>query len=323
MNQLSSIAGQVATKERDDSSFFHHRRKLVNLNWDSEPTKVSIFIQPGIPNIEENVDMLIDFLKEFKIKFEVDKFTNSDFIILVGTDGINLTVSSLFQDRETPPILSLTPTRKGFISVLDFCQYNLIIPQILRDNCWLLPRCRLVVDYYSLEGLQHFTVLNDLVVNRDHTSGSLAINCSSCGFGFSQIVGDGVIIATPTGSTAYNKGAGGALVHPLLPVFMLTPIVALSLSCRPILFPQSADLTLELDYDHSKMQSHVAYLTLDGRVQRLFKKGEKLVVSISPHYYNSITMSKSIAEWPVRLAGLMGWSERKHQKALPAQNSPK
>lgn len=317
MNLISAIPGQVASHGKDDSSFFHHRRKMLSLNWESEPKKVAIFIHKGLQEFEDNISCLTEFLQKMNIEVEIDKYTNSDFIILIGTDGLNLQVSSLFQDRETPPILSLTPNRKGFISFIDFCSFHSIIPQILRGNAWVLPRCRLCIEYHSLEGVQRFTALNELVVNRDHKSGSLAINCSSCGFSFSQLIGDGVIIATPTGSTAYNKGAGGALVHPLLPVFMLTPIVALSLSARPIMFPQSADLTISLDESNKRRQNQSAYMYFDGTGHRPFKMGEKLVITISPYYYNSITMSKSIAEWPVRLAGLMSWNERKHQKALP------
>ena len=317
MTFISTIPGEIASHDKDDSSFFHHRRKMLSLNWENEPKKVSVFIQEGLLQFEDNIEALTYFLAKLNIQVEIDTFTDSDFIILVGTDGLNLKVSSLFQDRETPPILSLTPHRKGFISFVDFCAFHSIIPQILRGNCWLLPRCRLCIEYHSLDGVHRFTALNDLVVNRDHASGSLTINCSSCGFGFSQIIGDGVIIATPTGSTAYNKGAGGALVHPLLPVFMLTPIVALSLSARPIMFPQSADLTISLEENSKRSHTQSAYLYFDGTGHRPFRVGEKLIITISPHYYNSITMSKSIAEWPVRLAGLMSWNERKHQKALP------
>jgi len=310
-----AIQGQIATRENEESSFFHHRRKLVNLNWDHEPKRVSLFIQSGLIEMEKQIETMKKFLIDMDFELEVDVYTDSDFIILVGTDGFNLQISSIFQDRETPPIISLTPHKKGFISFIEFCSYQTVIPQILRGNCFILPRCRLCIDYHSSEGIERFTALNDLVVNRDQTCGSLIVNCSSCGFGFSQIICDGVIIATPTGSTAYNKGAGGALVHPLLPVFMLTPIIALSLSARPIMFPQSADLTISLACDTKRKQK--AYIVFDGTGHRTFSPGEKLVISISTHYFNSIMMNKSIAEWPVRLAGLMSWNERKHQKALP------
>ena len=316
MKSFTALPGQISTKEIEDSSFFHHRRKLLNLNWKNEPKKVSIFIQPNLIDFEKPLNELNEFLKNRGILIEINNFDNSDFIILIVTDGYNLNISSLFPNRETPPILSLTPHKKGFISHIEFCSYSTVLPQILRGNCWILPRCRLCIEYYNLEGqIEKFTALNDLVVNRDHTCGSLIINCSSCGFGFSQIICDGVIIATPTGSTAYNKGAGGALVHPLLPVFMLTPIIALSLSARPIMFPQSADLTISLALNEKRKQK--AYMVFDGTGHREFKPGEKIVISISTHYFHSIMMTKSIAEWPVRLAGLMSWNERKHQKALP------
>jgi NAD+ kinase len=209
--------------------------------------------------------------------------------------------------------------RIGFVSFIDFIEYSVVIPQILLGNCFLLPRCRIAIEYHSSDGLERFCALNELSLNRDPLSRPLTISCSSGGLSFSQVIGDGVIIATPTGSTAYNKAAGGPLIHPLLPGFLLTPICPLSLSARPILFPQSADLTILLASVPGYTQK--AIVTFDGMARRELKTGEKLIITMSMHHFNSIVMSKSVGEWLVRLAGLLSWNERKHQKSLAAQKS--
>lgn len=303
--------------ENNQSSFLHHQKGMIKLDWFREPFSVSIFIQNSQ---DQNVDinLLKDFLfKTCKLKVTENHYTNEDFIILVGTDSFNLNISLLFQNIDTPPILSLSPKKKGFISFLDFKEFSIYIPQILRGNCWIMPRSRLEITYKSLQGKQRLCVLNDVSVNRDPSGGSLILNCSCNEFGFSQINGDGIIIATPTGSTAYNKGAGGALVHPLLPVFQLTPICALSLSARPILFPHTAILTISIaNQNGTKKEQQKAYLSFDGQKHIQFNPGEELIISLSTHTYNSIMMNKSVGEWPIRLAGLMGWNERKHQKPL-------
>lgn len=306
----------------DGSTFFHHRRKLLNLAWDTPPRIVSVFVQDDLMVINDQIDDFKDFLTENNLQIEWQTYEKGDFIILIGTDGFNLKISSMFQCNDTPPILSLTPSRKGFISYLEFCSYMKIIPEILKGNCWILPRCRLCVEYHSLEGVSKICCLNEVTLNRNHLSGSLYINCSSGGFGFSQIIGDGVIIATPTGSTAYNKASGGALAHPLLPVFMLTPICALSLSARPIVFPQSADLTISIEPSPKQDASIKAFVAFDGTNHKELRVGEKLVITVSNNYYNSIMMTKSIAEWPIRLAGLMSWNERRHQKPMPSISKP-
>lgn len=302
--------------ETEDSSYVHHRRKILTLNWKRQPSSVSLLVQPGLDEFSSQIDGITQFLARMGMRVEFNKYSTADFIVLVGSDGFNLTVSSLFQDKDTPPILSLSPKQPGFISSLEFSRYEELIPQIIRGNAWILPRSRLNVEYHSLEGVRRFTALNDIVVSREHDSGSLAINCSSSGLAFSQLIGDGVIIATATGSTAYNKGAGGALVHPLLPVFLLTPIVALSLSASPIMLPQSADLIISLDDTDVRRQSQSAYLTIDGKGHFPFRTGERVVITLSTNYYNSVLETNSIAEWPVRLANLMGWNERRHQKPL-------
>lgn len=315
MDDESIVQGKLATPQKDEYSLFHHRKKLVSLDWPSEPSKVAIFLQKNLEFYSESIELLKQFIHSLNIEYEFDTYTDSDFIILVGTDGFNLSLNLLFQDRDTPPILSLTPNKTGFISFIEFCTYNSVIPQVLRGNCWLLPRTRLHIEHHSANGIATFTALNDLVLSRNSTSGPLLINCSSCGFCFSKIIADGAIIATATGSTAYNKAAGGSLVHPLLPVFILTPIGALSLSARPVTFPQSADLTLSLEFKKYEEQS--AYFNFDGTGHRPFLLGEKLFIRLSNSYYNSIVVNKSIAEWPVRLAGLMGWNDRRHQKEIP------
>ena len=310
-----SIPFFCAETEPEETSFVHHGRKMRSLNWEKEPTSVALFIQDRLEDIAGQIDVLKDYLMSLGLKVTNDEYKGEDFILLLGTDGFNLKISSLFQDRSTPPIVSISPKRLGFVSFIEFCSYMKVIPQILRGNCFILPRCRLLIEYHSLTGLEKFVVLNDLCVNRDPLSQTLVINCSSNHYGFSQINSDGVIISTSTGSTAYNKAAGGALVHPLLPVFLLTPICALSLSARPIIFPQSANLTISLQEKEGHQQK--AIFTCDGSGHKELKLGEKLVIRMSPYYFNSIMMSDSVGEWLVRLAGLMSWNERKHQKALP------
>ncbi|OHS99568.1 ATP-NAD kinase family protein [Tritrichomonas foetus] len=318
-------------KSQEENSFVHHRKSMPKLDWPSKPTSVSLFVQEFLQISQNTINQMKSFLESLQLTVNEGKYEGEDFIILIGTDGFNLEVSMKFQDKETPPILSLTPLRQGFISFLEFKEFSVHIPQVVRGNCWILPRYRLQVEYHTSKGVKTFCVLNDLAVNRDSSNGSLIINCSCNEFGFAQIIGDGLIVATPTGSTAYNKGAGGALVHPLLPVFLMTPICALSLSARPIVFPQSATLTISLERPKSLKQGRAlegdamnsqqfASVSFDGK-HAPFSFGEKLVVSLSPYKFRSVMIKKSIADWPVRLAQLMGWNDRKHQKALPSQDT--
>jgi NAD kinase len=97
---------------------------------------------------------------------------------------------------------------------------------------------------------------------------------------------------------------------------MFTPLCPLSLSARPIVFPQTAQITISIGVAAGRPQSNRALLGFDGVVHRELKFGEKLVISVSPFCFNCIVMTKSTSEWLVRLAGLLKWNQRKHQKAL-------
>jgi NAD kinase len=299
-----------------DTSFVHQLRMMPSLDWAQEPSSCAILISDSLRDFDDHISALRRFLEDHGLRIEMNTYVSADFIVAVGTDRFLLQMSQLFQDRPTPPILSLTPTGKGFVSFIEFLDYAAVVPQVLRGNCFLLPRCRLQIEYHTLNGIERFCVLNELSVNRDPLHRSLVLNCASGGLVFSQLWGDGVIIATPTGSTAYNKAAGGALVHPLLPVFMLTPICPLSLSARPLVFPQYAEITISIGTVPDKPREQKAVLGFDGIVHRELKVGEKLVISVAPFCLNSIVMTRSISEWLVRLAGLLNWNQRKHQKPL-------
>jgi NAD kinase len=291
---------------------------MPNLDWDHEPSSCALFFADGVMDFDDEIAELRQFLTSFGLRIEMNEYVSADFIVALGTDRFLLQVSRLFQERETPPILCLTPKGSGFMSSIEFAEYRFVIPQVFRGNCFLLPRCRLQIEYHTLSGIESFCVLNELAVNRDPLNLSLVLNCGSNGLVFSQLIGDGVIIATATGSTAYNKAAGRALVHPLLPVFMLTPLCPLSLSARPIVFPQSAEISISIGETPGRPRSDRALLGFDGLVHRELRFGEKLVIAVSPFSVNCVVMTRSTSEWLVRLAGLLSWNQRKHQKELDA-----
>lgn len=284
--------------------------KINQLTWEAEPSVVCVY-SPLMGT--DFVAPLIEFLRELKLSVVYDDFKGADFIILIGTNSTNLALSLSIQFQNTKPVLSLSVKRKGFISNIPFESYREVIPRILRGDCWVLPRSRLCVRYCGLNETRTYCVLNEMAVNRNPISNSLLINCSSGDFGFSQIRGDGVIISTSTGSTAYNTAAGGPLIHPLLPAFLLTPLCALSLSARPILFPSSAKLTISLEPEESEP---MACITIDGNIHIPFTVGETVEISLSPYFYNSIILDESFKEWHLCLEHLMGWNQRKHQKPL-------
>lgn len=122
-----------------------------------------------------------------------------------------------------------------------------------------------------------YNVLNEAVVDRGPSPYLSTIDLTCDDRYLTTVQGDGVIIATPTGSTAYSLAAGGSMVHPSVPAILLTPICAHTLSFRPMLLPDSCILTAEVPLD---CRSN-AWVSFDGKFRQELVKGDKLEVQMS------------------------------------------
>jgi len=106
----------------------------------------------------------------------------------------------------------------------------------------------------------------------------LHCDCYINGKYFTHIVSDGIIVATPSGSSAYNLGAGGSLVSSQVPAILFTPICPFSLSFRPILFPENVQIELLIP----KSARTEGFVSIDANKNFLLIKGEKLLVHSAP-----------------------------------------
>ena len=118
-----------------------------------------------------------------------------------------------------------------------------------------------------------FFALNDVVISSPITSKMVIVNASIEGERFNSYRGDGLIISTPTGSTAYNLAAGGPVVYPLTKAFIITPVLAHSLTNqRPLVVP--ADFHIELD-----TEKYEAVATIDGQERYALQEGDAVFIS--------------------------------------------
>jgi NAD+ kinase len=146
------------------------------------------------------------------------------------------------------------------------------------------------------------TALNDLVI--DAGEGFRLMKCSLFSEGnlITSYSADGLIIATPTGSTAYNLAAGGPIVAPWLSLFTITPICPHSLSSRPIVLPTDSDLTVTFPEDEPG-----ARLTVDGQLEYPVSAGGKVVVRKADYEVNMITFEDR--DYFQTLRTKMGWGQ--------------
>ena len=210
-----------------------------------------------------------------------------DFVVSLGGDGTVLYASWLFQ-RVVPPVLSFALGSLGFLTKFDFEDYQNILSQALKDGVTISLRLRFegtvmrshkrdddhghrdiveeIIGEEAEDRNTHrpdrtFEILNDIVVDRGPNPTMSTIELFGDEEHLTTVQADGICVATPTGSTAYNLAAGGSLCHPENPVILVTAICAHTLSFRPIILPDTIVLRLGVPYDARSN----SWASFDGR----------------------------------------------------------
>jgi len=212
----------------------------------------------------------------------------ADMIIVFGGDGTLLGVSRLIGDRGVP-ILGVNLGGLGFITEVNKDELFDVMDEILAGNCSLEERIMLSASVWrSDKAVAGFTVLNDVVINKGALARIIELETFIDSRYVTTFRADGLIISTPTGSTAYSLAAGGPILYPSLSSILLTPICPHTLTNRPIVLPEGVTIRATL-----KAAGEDVFLTLDGQIgfslqrddtveikkttfaTRLFKPGER------------------------------------------------
>ena len=157
-----------------------------------------------------------------------------------------------------------------------------------------------------------FQVMNEIVIDRGSHPHLTSIDCEMNGRHFTRVQADGLMISTPTGSTAYSLAAGGSIVHPTVPAILFTPICPHTLTFRPVILPDSADLLLTV----SKDARNGARVSFDGREVCDLEQGDSLRVRMSQFPLPTINRVDHSGDWFGALQRCMMWNERVTQKQV-------
>ncbi|MEM2890121.1 MAG: NAD(+)/NADH kinase [Candidatus Hadarchaeum sp.] len=185
-----------------------------------------------------------------------------DMIVVLGGDGTLLSVARLMEERQVP-ILGVNLGGLGFLTATTLEKMYPTLQSIQKNEYILDKRMMLAVEVYRQgERISGYTVLNDAVI---HKGAALARIIDIDTYIDKQFVtsfrADGLIISTPTGSTAYCLSAGGPIVHPQVEAFIVTPICPHTLTNRPVVIPDTAVVEVIMRSEHEDVM-----LTLDGQV---------------------------------------------------------
>jgi NAD+ kinase len=188
-------------------------------------------------------------------------YTESDILIVLGGDGTILEAARRAAQRGTP-ILGINLGRLGYMAELEMSELD-NLSCLFTGNYKIEKRSMLRVELLSGGELKSFCyALNDAVISNGSVSRMIDLELSEGGVPVTTYRADGLIIATPTGSTAYSMSAGGAIVDPRVPCFCATPICPHSFIARPIIFSDESVLEVRNVCVREKM----LYLTVDGRM---------------------------------------------------------
>ena len=270
-----------------------------------------------------------------------------DLVITLGGDGTVLFTSWLFQ-RVVPPILAFSLGSLGFLTNLTFCNYQEQLNQFMGDaGMRVNMRMRFTCTIYraaastgntnsavsscssaslnttlesrdehgKLEGETH-EVLNELVIDRGPSSYISSLDLYANDSLLTRICADGIILSTPTGSTAYSLSAGGSLVHPDIPAILLTPICPHTLSFRPMLL--NDDMALKVAVPSTGRGG--AFVSFDGKGRVELGRGDEVLVRASRYPFPTV-MGQPL-EWFDSISRTLRWNTRSaEQKAWKGAGS--
>jgi NAD+ kinase len=206
-----------------------------------------------------------------------------DLILVLGGDGTMIATARLMRATEVP-VLGVNYGGLGYLAEFRIEELHTALESILAGNYRLDKRVMLDVELLrGDEEVTHNRVLNDVVINKSALARIIEIEAYLNQQFVNSFRADGLIVSTPTGSTAYNLSAGGPVIFPSMNAVVITPICPFTLSNRPIVVPDDAVIELCL-----KTEQEDVALTLDGQVGFPLKVDDRVIIRKSKTTFNLV-----------------------------------
>lgn len=256
---------------------------------------IGILTKPKFPDVKRILTDLVAWLRERKKEVVFDAktaaligesashqktqiTTRSDMVLVLGGDGTMLSAARLLEERAVP-ILGVNMGGLGFLTEITLDQLYPALEKVFAQEFMVEERLMLRADIHRHgEHVAKATVLNDVVVSKGTLARMIEIQILIDGQFVTRLRGDGLIVSTPTGSTAYSLSAGGPIIHPTVQALILTPICPHTLTHRPLLVPRGVALEVTLT-----SQVEGAMVTFDGQVGVALVQGDTVAIAVSEH----------------------------------------
>ncbi|HXF93436.1 MAG TPA: NAD(+)/NADH kinase [Nitrospiraceae bacterium] len=256
---------------------------------------IGILTKPKFPDVKHILKDLVAWLRERHKEVILDKATAAlidepashqkvqiaalaDMVLVLGGDGTMLSAARLVEERSVP-ILGVNMGGLGFLTEASLDQLYPSLERVFANDFVLDERLMLRARMHRHgEHVAHATVLNDVVVSKGTLARMIETRIAIEGQFVTNLRGDGLIVSTPTGSTAYSLSAGGPIMTPAVRSLILTPICPHTLTHRPLLVP--SEVTIEVTLT-SKDEG--AMVTFDGQVGVAMTQGDTVDIKASEH----------------------------------------
>lgn len=261
---------------------------------------VGIISKPKPEDICPLVPRLLDWLAERKLRVLFDQETarclgrsdgvpraevpqQADLLVVLGGDGTLLAAARLM-DRNPVPILAVNLGALGFLTEITLEEMYAVLEDVLAGRHQTSRRGMLEAEVLrNAKPVAAYRALNDAVLHKAALARMLDYAVEIDGAYVSFFRADGLIVSTPTGSTAYSLAAGGPILFPSLDAFLITPICPHMLSNRPLVVPDTARIEIEL-----KSAEESAYLTVDGQVGMELHEGDRVAIRKSDRFIDLV-----------------------------------
>eukprot|EP01018_Ginkgo_biloba_P030341 Gb_38664 [translate_table: standard] len=317
--------------------------KQITLEWDSPPQSVIILTKPNSNSVRESCAQMVRWLKEekkvtifveprvkeellaesiyfnFVQAWEKDEeilllHKKVDLVITLGGDGTVLWATSMFKGP-VPPIVPFSLGSLGFMTPFQSELYREYLEMVMTGPVSITLRhrlqCRIVRAAAKDERVveEPVLVLNDVSIDRGMSSFLTYLECYCDNVFVTCVQGDGLILSTTSGSTAYSLAAGGSMVHPEVPGILFTPICPHSLSFRPLILPEYVTIRVQVPHN-SRGQ---AWASFDGKDRKQLGAGDALLCSMAPWPVPTACKVESTHDFLHSVCEGLHWNLRKRQ----------
>jgi NAD+ kinase len=273
---------------------------------ESSPKSVAIISKPAKPEVAGILPHLFEWLDQRQYAVLIDRetaaYTNGrnivnrddigarkpDYVIVLGGDGTLLSAARAVA-KAGVPILGVNLGTLGFLTEVPLAELYPAL-EAIHNNHYSLDCRRLVNCQLVREGkcIASYDALNDAIVNKVSIARLASLDLYIDEMFVSNYKADGMIIATPTGSTAYSVAAGGPILMPSVEAFVVTPVSPHSLTHRPLVVRDSSEIVVVIN-----TEQEAAYLSIDGQVGMELRDGDRMVCRKSEHTVKLLRISKT------------------------------